>query len=59
MFYKKLNDTEWLTANEIHFPDGTISNAENKTSKDGFIWFDEAPEEYLEWKQLQNNQIIN
>ncbi len=59
MFYKKINESEWLTATEIHFPDGTVSNAENRTTKDGFVWYDEDPQEYVEWKQLQINQIIN
>jgi hypothetical protein len=50
MFYKKDENTEeWYVGNEVHFPDGTKINAENKKEIDGWQWHDEAPQEYLEW----------
>jgi hypothetical protein len=44
MFYKFENN-EWLTALEIHFPDGTVLNSDNRIEKDGWKWYDEQPYE--------------
>ena len=53
MFYKYENG-EWLSGNEIHFPDGTVLNSENKESKDGWFWSENEPEDYALWvAQLQ------
>lgn len=49
MFYFKSENGEWVTGLEIHLPDGTVLNAENQLSKDGWEWFDAPPPEYLEW----------
>ena len=55
MFYKINTETEeWYEVNEVHFPDGTKLNAENKQSKDGWQWYDEAPQEYLDWLSEQD-----
>jgi len=58
MFYK-FDNGEWFKGIEVHFPDGTILNHDNKIEKDGWKWFDEAPKEFIDFqsKQLINNQI--
>lgn len=54
MFYKYNEETgEWYVGNEVHFPDGTKINPENKLSHDGWEWHDTAPLEYLEWLKTQ------
>jgi hypothetical protein len=50
MFYKYENG-EWFIGAKIYFPDGTILSLENKIEKDGWMWHDEPPREYLEWKE--------
>jgi len=58
MFYKKDENTgEWYIGNEVHFPDGTKINAENKQSYDDWEWFDEAPQEYLDWLETQQTEL--
>jgi hypothetical protein len=42
---------EWFIGARIYFPDGTILSLENKIEKDGWMWHDEPPREYLEWKE--------
>ncbi len=52
-FYKYENG-EWLHAQfSVHFPDGTILSVDNKIEKDGWVWFEEEPEEYTNWKSTQ------
>lgn len=53
MFYKN-ESNEWLTALEIHFPDGTISNKDNRIDKDGWKWYDVQPYENLD---IQENEL--
>jgi hypothetical protein len=57
MFYKYENG-EWFIGAKIYFPDGTILSLKNKIEKDGWMWHDEPPREYLEWfqKNLLNSQ---
>lgn len=54
MFYKIEEDGNWVTGNKIYFPDGTILSSDNKISKDGWVWYDEDPQEYLDWLDTQN-----
>jgi hypothetical protein len=50
MFYKYIENLDtWSVSNEVHFPDGTILNSENRAEKDNFIWHDEPPQEYLDF----------
>jgi hypothetical protein len=50
MFYKYIESLDtWSVSNEVHFPDGTILNYENRTEKDDFIWYDEPPKDYNDW----------
>jgi hypothetical protein len=58
MFYKKDENTgEWYFGNEVHFPDGIKITSENKLTKDGWVWYDEPPQEYLDWLETQQNHI--
>jgi hypothetical protein len=51
MFYKIDENTgDWHVGNEVHFPDGIKLNIENKQLKDGWVWYDEPPQEYLDWQ---------
>lgn len=62
-FYKEVNGEWFYAQNEVVAPDYTISRkryeeigvAENK---DGWIWHNEAPEKYLEWKESKNKKIL-
>ena len=54
MYYKKEEDGCWNVGNRIDFQDGTTLNSENKLSKDGWEWYDEPPQEYLDWLDIQN-----
>jgi len=63
-FYKKLEDSSWLYAqNEVVAPNYTISRnryekVKEEENKEGWIWYDEAPKEYLEWKDKQLNSLF-
>ena len=50
MFYKLDKKTgEWSKVNEVHFPDGSKLNKDNKIKKDDFEWFDIPPQAYLDY----------
>ena len=54
MYYKIEEDGSWNVGNRIDFPDGTTLNSENRFSKYGWVWYDEPPQEYLDWLDTQN-----
>lgn len=57
-FYKQING-EWFHAKyEVIAPNYTLSRKRyeeigEKENKEGWIWYDEAPLEYLEWLELK------
>jgi hypothetical protein len=55
MFYKFENE-EWVTAKEIHFPDGVCLCDSMKIEKDGWKWYDNAPNKYIEY--LKDSQEL-
>lgn len=56
-FYKKVSDSEWWFApNFVYHKDYTLQRDGNRESIDGWEWFDEAPQEYLLWVSMQENQ---
>lgn len=56
MFYKYIEeDNIWVTGNRISFPDGVVLSTDNKIEKDGWKWYDNPPQEYLDWLEQQNN----
>ncbi len=54
MYYKIEEDGSWNVGNRIDFPDGITLNSENRLSKYGWVWYDEPPQEYLDWLDTQN-----
>ena len=46
MFYKKING-EWFSGLQINLPSGVVLNASNKENKEGWIWYDEPPLEFI------------
>jgi hypothetical protein len=58
MFYKKEGEN-YFEAETVCLPNGKILTTENRENKDGWIWYDEAPKEFIDFqsKQLINNQI--
>lgn len=56
-FYKQEENGNWLyTPNKVQSRDYTLDE-NNKTSIDGWIWYDEEPEEYKIWKEEQENNF--
>jgi hypothetical protein len=53
MFYKIEEDGNWVTGNKIYFPDGIVLSIDNKIEKDGWIWYDNPSQEYIEWLNIQ------
>jgi len=56
MFYKKFENGDWIKAPKVYLPDEdkTVLSEQNKTTKNGFEWYDEEPQEYLDWLEAKN-----
>jgi len=58
-FYKNiiLDDGEetWGFGERVFFTDGEVLSEDNKTSRDGWVWYDESPEGFLRW--VENNEL--
>lgn len=48
-FYKLEDSGNWLIANKVYLPSGTVLSVDNKISEDGWVWYDTEPQEYLNW----------
>ena len=57
MFYKFENG-EWLSGNEVHFPDGTILSKDNRIEKDGWKWYDVKPYEDKDVLTWVNEELV-
>ena len=57
MFYKLFEDGSCKCGNNINLPDGTTLSINNKGSIDGWVWYDEEPQEYLDWLENLNNDF--
>lgn len=58
-FYKFEVDM-WMYGIKIYYPDGLIVSEENKEEvRDGWVWYEEEPQEYIDWmnSNLENNEI--
>jgi hypothetical protein len=53
MFYKK-NDKNWYRGLTINLPTGDVLTKDNKLELNGWVWYDEEPQEYLDWKEQMN-----
>ena len=48
----------WNTYTKVVFPDGQVMDEDNHDfTRDGFFWLDEPPKEYLEWLEIQENNL--
>jgi hypothetical protein len=58
MFYKKFENGDWIKAPKVYLPDEdkTVLSEQNKTTKNGFEWHNEDPQEYLDWEEEQKNK---
>jgi hypothetical protein len=57
-FYKKVSDTEWYFApNFVYSKDYTLERDGNRESIDGWNWHEQAPQEYIIWEYLNNQQL--
>jgi hypothetical protein len=56
-FYKHTSEGEWWFApNYVYHKDYTLERNGNRDSIDGWEWHDEAPLEYLEYLEDEQNQ---
>ena len=56
--YKKYDDGTWGNYIRVVFPDGQVMDENNHDfTRDGFFWSDEPPTEYLEWLEIQENNL--
>jgi len=60
MFYKyEDNNDKWVRGNNIHLPNGKNLNPKAKNAKiDGWEWFDEPPQVYLDWVEQKNLESL-
>lgn len=58
MFYKKIEKGDWIKAPKVYLPNEnkTVLSEDNKQSLNGFEWYDEDPQEYLDWEEEQKNK---
>lgn len=61
MFYKyEENNDKWVRGLNIHLPNGKTLNIENKNVMiDGWKWYDEQPQEFLDWKEQKDLEYFN
>ena len=51
MFYKKDDKGIWWKSKNVHLPTGEVLTEDNKLELDGWKWYNEPPQEYLEWEE--------
>lgn len=62
-FYKQVN-ADWFHAKfEVVAPNYTLSRKSHEEigaaeNKEGWIWYDEAPQEYIDWVESQKQVIF-
>ncbi len=55
-FYKQTDEGWYYAPNAVHARDYTLEKDGNRESIDGWNWYDEAPQEYIIWEYLNNQQ---
>lgn len=54
MFYKyEENNDKWNRGLKVTLPTGEVLSEDNKIELDGWKWYDEAPQVYLDWKEAK------
>jgi hypothetical protein len=53
MFYKKEGEN-YFEAETVCLPNGKILTTENRENKDGWIWYDKQPQDFIDF---QNNEL--
>jgi len=58
MYYKYNREQDnWDKGNEIRFPNEVIIKNGKPASHEGFVWSKTEPIEYLEWIEIQKEQL--
>ena len=55
MFYKKGNNGDWTVGIRIILPTNEELTENNTENNYGWVWHDEPPQEYLIWKDENDN----
>lgn len=54
MWYKfNIETNEWYFGNEVYFPNGVILKDNKEETIDGWNWYEQAPQEYIDWTNEQ------
>jgi hypothetical protein len=56
-FYKQTETEWWYAPNFVYHRDYTLDRNNNRESNDGWVWYDEAPQEYLDWLETQQTEL--
>ena len=60
MWYKNQPDGTWITANRVYIPNNPnadiILEFNHNVKRDGWEWFDEPPQAYLDWLEALKNE---
>lgn len=58
-FYKEQNGEWFYAPNFVYSRDYTLHRDDNREAIDGWQWYDEAPQAYLDWLlEQENNELI-
>lgn len=59
MFYKyEENNNKWVKGNKITLPTGEIISEDNKKEIGGWKWYDSEPQEYIDWKDSKEFEVM-
>jgi hypothetical protein len=56
MYYYQDENGNWHTGKEIHLPDASKLTDKDKTTKNGWVWHDEPPRDYITWLEATKTQ---
>jgi hypothetical protein len=56
-FYKQLETEWWYAPNFVYHKDYTLERNGNREPIDGWQWYDEAPEEYIDYINSLDNEL--
>lgn len=58
-FYKEVNGEWFYAPNFVYNKDYTLERDGNREAIDGWQWYDETPQEYIDWMlEQENNELI-